>query len=97
MSGAPNHPATNGAAERLVQTLKSSLKKLTEATKGSSSTVPYAISSLSIGKWLSPSELLNNRHIRAMLPSSVHINQERQAQEATKSLPEELISTGHCE
>ena len=45
----------------------------------------------------SPSELLNNRHIRAMLPSPVHINQERQAQEATKSLPEELISTGHCE
>ena len=33
----------------------------------------------------------------AMLPSPVHINQERLAQEATKSLPEELISTGHCE
>lgn len=41
-----------------------------------------------------PSELLNNRQIRAkidtLLPSPAHIAQERQAQEATKSQAKEL-------
>ena len=89
LSGAPYHPATNGAAERLVQSFKQALRKsnlppnlaLTEFL------MHYRRTPL-IGGY-SPSELLNGRQIRCkidvLLPSPAHQAQGRQSKEVEKS------------
>ena len=82
LTGAPYHPSTNGAAERLIQTFKQAMRK--------SSLVPqralleflqqHKRSTTASGFY--PSQLLNNRQIRTridtLLPSPAHIMQGQQ-------------------
>jgi len=88
-AGAPYHPATNGDAERLVQTFKQALKKSAKALKDALQDFlrNYRRTPLSTG--YSPSELLNGRQLRTkidtLLPSPAHTAQGKQAKEATKS------------
>jgi hypothetical protein len=87
LTGAPYHPATNGAAERLVQTFKQAIRKsslpLREAVQ--EFLIQYRRTPLTSG--YSPSELLNGRQIRAridtLVPSPAHISQGLQ----TATLP----------
>ena len=89
LTGAPYHPATNGAAERLVQTFKQTLKKssLTPRAALQEFLMQYRRTPLPSG--YSPSELLNGQQIRTkldtLIPSPVHKAQEQQAREANKS------------
>ena len=89
LTGAPYHPATNGTAERMVQSLKKSLKKSSLPPKKALQEflMQYRRTPLAFG--LSPSELLNGRRIRtrldALLPSPAHVAQGKQAAEATKA------------
>jgi len=84
LTGAPYHPTTNGAAERLVQTFKQALKKSDKAPKDALQDFlrNYRRTPLSTG--YSPSELLNGRQIRTkidtLLPSLAHTAQGKQAQ-----------------
>ena len=86
LTGAPYHPATNGAAERLEQTFKQALTKSPKSAL-QEFLMQYRRTPLSLS--YSPSELLNGRQIRAkidvLLPSPAHIAQGKQAKEATKS------------
>ena len=89
LTGAPYHPATNGAAERLVQTFKQALTKSSLPPRQALQEflIQYRRTPLAFG--YSPSELLNGRQIRTkidiMLPSPAYIAQGKQAREATKS------------
>ena len=89
LTGAPYHPATNGAAERLVQSFKQFMKKskLPPRPALQEFLMQYRRTPLNTG--FSPSQLLNGRQIRtkidSLLPSPAHIAQERQATDATKS------------
>ena len=99
LTGAPYHPATNGAAERLVQSFKQSLKKskLPSRPALQEFLMQYRRTPLNTG--CSPSQLLNGRQIRtkidALLPSPAHIAQERQATDATKSQQKEQSTVQH--
>ena len=83
LHGAPYHPETNGAAERLVQTLKQSLKKsdLPPADALQEFLMHYRRTPLASGS--SPSELLNGRQIRTKL--DIIIPEQRQS---TPCVPE---------
>ena len=84
LTGASYHPATNGSAERLVQSFKQSLKKSCLPRKEALQEflLQYRRTPLSTG--YSPSELLNGRQIRAkidvIIPSLAHIAQAQQVQ-----------------
>ena len=92
LTGAPYHPATNGAAERLMHTFKQSLKKSDRAPKDALQDFlrNYRRTPLSTG--YSPSECLNGRQIRTKivtpLPSPAHSAQDK---EATKSQQSEQL------
>ena len=97
LTGAPYHPATNGAAERLVQSFKQALRKSSLSPKAAllEFLIQHRRTPLTSG--LSPSELLNGRQIRAKLdtlvPSPAHIAQGKQAKEAAKGQSNEPIRT----
>ena len=99
LTGAPYHPATNGAAERLVQSFKQSLKKskLPPRPALQEFLMHYRRTPLNTG--FSPSQLLNGRQIRtkidSLLPSPAHIAQERQSTDATKSQQKEQSTVQH--
>ena len=89
LSGAPYHPATNGAAERLVQSFKQSLKKSSRSPKAAVQEFLMQYRRTPLDSGYSPSELLNGRQIRtkldALVPSPAHAAQGKQAREAAKS------------
>ncbi|XP_062507885.1 uncharacterized protein K02A2.6-like [Corticium candelabrum] len=97
LTGAPYHPATNSAAERLVQTFKRFLKKSKKSPKEPLQEFIMQYRRSPLANRYSPSELLNNRQIRTkidtLLPSPAHEAQERQAREATKSKAKEFQRT----
>lgn len=82
LTGAPFHPATNGAAERLVQSFKKALKKSSLPPKQALQEFLIQYRRTPLASGLSPSELLNGRQIRAkidiLLPSPAHTAQQRQ-------------------
>ena len=89
LTGAPYHPATNGAAERLVQTFKQAMKKSSSPPKAALQEFLMQYRRTPGTSGYSPSELLNSRQIRTkidtLLPSPAHQAQGQQAREATKS------------
>eukprot|EP00731_Ephydatia_muelleri_P034216 Em0051g8a len=93
LTGAPYHPATNGAAERLVQTFKQALSKSSLPPRAAllEFLIQYRRTPRSEG--YSPSERLNGHQIRTkidvLLPSPAHVSQGKQAREATKSQEQE--------
>jgi hypothetical protein len=96
LTGAPYHPATNGAAERLVQTFKQSLKKSSLPPRRALQEFLMQYRRTPNSSGYSPSELLNSRQIRTkidtLLPSPAHAAQGKQAKEATKSQEKERIA-----
>lgn len=93
LTGAPYHPATNGAAERLVQTFKQSMRKSSLPPKAALQEFLLQYRRTPFDTGYSPSELLNGRQLRCKLdtlaPSPVHAAQGKQAREATKSQMQE--------
>lgn len=89
LTGAPYHPSTNGAAERLVQTFKKALRKSTQLPKRALLEFLQQYRRTPSSSGLSPSEMLNNRQIRtkidALLPSPVHILQSKQTKLVTSA------------
>ena len=89
LSGAPYHPATNGAAERLVQSFKSSLRKSSLPPKSALQEFLMIYRRTPLPSGMSPSELLNGRQIRTkidvLVPSHLHIAQGMQCHNAYKS------------
>ena len=89
LTEAPYHPATNRAAERLVQTFKQALRKSPLPPKRALQEIlmQYRRTPASCG--FCPSELLNPRQLRtridSLLPSPTHIAQGKQSKEASKS------------
>ena len=89
LTGAPYHPATNGAAERMVQSFKQSLKKSKLPPRPALQELLMQYCRTLLNTSFSPSQLLNGRQLHtkidALLPSPAHIAQEHQSREATKS------------
>ena len=94
LTGAPYHPATNGAAERLVQTFKQALSKSSLPPRAALQEFLMQYRRTPLADTYSPSELLNGRQIRAkidvLIPSPAHIAQGKQARAATKSQEQEV-------
>lgn len=89
LTGAPYHPATNGAAERLVQSFKQSLRKSLLPPKAALNEFLMQYRRTPLTSGYSPSELLNGRQLRckldALVPSPAHVAQGKQAKEAMKT------------
>ena len=85
ITGAPYHAATNGAAERLIQTFKQALRKSAKPAKQALLEFLIQYRRTPTGSGYSPSQLLNNRQIRTKLdtlvPSPPHIAQGKQSKE----------------
>ena len=95
LTGAPYHPATNGAAERLVQTFKQALRKSNLPPRKALQEFLMQYRRTPNSSGYSPSELLNSRQIRTkidtLLPSPAHTAQGKQAKEAAKSQKKETV------
>ena len=87
LTGAPYHPATNGAAERLVQTFKKALTKSSLPPKRALQEFLMQYRRMPTSSGFSPSELLMSRQMRtridSLLPSPAHIAQGKQTKETT--------------
>ena len=96
LTGAPYHPATNGAAERLVQTFKQALSKSSLPPRAALQEFLIQYRRTPRSEGYSPSELLNGRQIRTkidvLLPSPAHAAQGKQAREATRSQAQEALN-----
>ena len=88
LTGAPYHPATNGAAERLIQSFKQALRKSSLFPKEALQEFLMQYRRIPFASGLSPSELLNGRRIRTkidtLVPSIPHLLQGRQSRQASK-------------
>ena len=88
LTGEPYHPATNGAAERLIQSFKQALRKSSLPPKEALQEFLMQYRRISFASGLSPSELLNGRRIRTkidtLVPSIPHLLQGRQSRQASK-------------
>ena len=88
LTGAPYHPATNGAAERLIQSFKQALRKSSLPPKEALQEFLMQYRRIPFASGLSPSELLNGRRIRTkidtLVPSLPHLLQGRQSRQASK-------------
>lgn len=93
LTGAPYWPATNGIAERAVQTFKQALKKSSLPPRRALQQFLMQYRRTPLLSGLSPSQLLNGRQLRcqldALLPSPAQWAQGRQAKEATKAQEQE--------
>jgi hypothetical protein len=89
LSGAPYHPATNGAAERLVQSLKNALKKSKSTPKVALQEFLMQYRRTPLASGFSPSELLHGRRIRAridaLIPQPSQQLQEQVDRQANKA------------
>ena len=89
LTGASYHPATNGAAECLVQTFKQSMRKYSLPPQAALQEFLPHYRRTPLDTDYSPSELLQGRQIRCKLdtlfPSPAQAAQRKQAREATKS------------
>lgn len=98
LTGAPYHPATNGAAERLVQSFKRSVQKSSLPPKAALQQflIQYRRTPLVTG--YSPSELLNGRQIRTLIdtlaPSPAHQAQGHHFKLATQG-PQKVVSRNY--
>ena len=96
LTGAPYHPATNGSAERLVQTFKQALRKSNLPPRRALQEFLMQYRRTPNSSGYSPSELLNSRQIRTkidiLLPSPAHTAQGKQAKEAAKSQCQETVA-----
>ena len=90
LTGAPYHPASNGAAERLVQTFKQSMRKSTKPPSTALQEFLMMYRRTPTMSGFSPSELLNGRKIRTVIdilsPDPAVIMQRQQ----TKRLQQEM-------
>ena len=88
LTGAPYRPATNGAAERLIQSFKQALRKSSLPPKEALQEFLMQYRRIPFASGLSPSELLNGRRIRTkidtLVPSIPHLLQGRQSRQASK-------------
>ena len=88
LTGAPYHPATNGAAERLIQSFKQALRKSSLPPKEALQEFLMQYRRIPFASGLSPSELLNGRRIRTkidtLVPSIPHLLQGRQSRQTSK-------------
>ena len=88
LTGAPYHPATNGAAERLIQSFKQALRKSSFPPKEALQEFLMQYRRIPFASGLSPSKLLNGRRIRTkidtLVPSIPHLLQGRQSKQASK-------------
>ena len=88
LTGAPYHPATNGAAERLIQSFKQALRKSSLPPKEALQEFLMQYRRIPFASGLSPSELLNGRRIRTKIDTLVssipHLLQGRQSRQASK-------------
>ena len=88
LTGAPYHPATNGAAERLIQSFKQALRKSSLPPKEALQEFLMQYRRIPFASGLSPSELLNGRRIRTkidtLVPSIPHLLQGRQSRQVSK-------------
>ena len=71
LTGAPYHPATNGAAERLVRTFKQALTKSSKPPKEALQEFLMMYRRTPTACGFSPSELLNSRQIRTKIDTLV--------------------------
>ena len=88
LTGALYHPATNGAAERLIQSFKQALRKSSLPPKEALQEFLMQYRRIPFASGLSPSELLKGRRIRTkidtLVPSIPHLLQGRQSRQASK-------------
>ena len=94
LTGAPYHPSSNGAAERLIQTFKQALRKSSKTPRRALQEFLMQYRRTPTASGYSPSELLNNRQLRSVIdtlfPSAPHI-----AQSKLKSSDNKVSKTGH--
>ena len=94
LHGAPYHPQTNGATERLVQTFKQSLKKsnLPRGDALQEFLTPFCRTPLPGGS--SPSELLNGRQVHTKLDIIIPVQSPTPARVHKESTPARRSSNG---
>ena len=73
LTGAPYHPATNGAAERLIRTFKEALRKSSKPPKQALQEFLLMCRRTSTHCSYSPSELLNGRQIRTKIDTLIAV------------------------
>lgn len=99
LKGAPYHPATNGQAERLVQTFKQALRKSTLPPRAALQEFLMQYRRTPDANGYSPSELLHGRRIRTkvdtLFPSPAHTAEGRQSK-AVQPQQQQMVAAVAC-